>query len=472
MARLTSNKLLPIAVGLVLLTLGGLAAKSVVSKSETVAKPRTELPALEEAPDGDTPVDTIRTLRAELTASNERLAKVIEQNNDLIAANQKLQDGEARLEAKLTEQLQTELAAVKSEQSTELQESASLFSQELASLRQSLTIQPAAAPTAEPALANDYPIANAAGTQTDYIWVQPLDAKGSSIGSDGGVDLGFSDQSFGAAGDSGSLLPNFNPGGSAEPISDVASLQTALEGPEQPTPYFTINNLATLAGSTAFTAMIGRVPIDGQIADPVPFRVLVGRENLAASGLRVPDDIAAMVFEGVAIGDWTLGCVEGSLRTATFVFEDGTIRTVEGGGGQDERLGYIADKFGTPCIAGERVSNAAGYLAAQVGLAAGAGAAEAFSAAQTAQVIEDGAIASAVVGDVAKFALGRAASDATAEVQRYLANRLSNTFDAIYVPPGQEIALLIQQEIAIDYNPNGRKLDHAQGGVTPRRGLD
>lgn len=469
MARLTSNKLLPVAVGLILLTLGGLAAKSVVSKSETISKPRTALPALEEAPDGDTPVDTIRTLRAELTASNERLAKVIEQNNDLIAANQILRDGDARLEAKLTERLQTELAAAKSEQSMELRESASLFSEELASLRQSLTIQPTASVSEDSAVAHDYPIASGGGLETTYIWVEPLDAQGSHGGLGEG---GLSNPSPGAAQDAGSLLSGFDPVGSPEPIGDVASLQIAAEGQDQSTPFFTINNLATLAGSTAFTAMIGRVPIDGQVADPVPFRVLVGRENLAASGLRVPDEIAAMVFEGVAIGDWTLGCVEGSLRTATFVFEDGTIRTVEGVDGQDGRLGYIADKFGTPCIAGERVSNAAGYLAAQVGLAAGAGAAEALSAAQTAQVLEDGAIASAVVGDVAKFALGRAASDATAEVQRYLANRLSNTFDAIYVPPGQEIALLIQQEITIDYDPNGRKLDHAKGGVTPHRGLD
>jgi integrating conjugative element protein (TIGR03752 family) len=472
MARLTSNKLLPIAVGLVLLTLGGLAAKTVVSTSDPVPRPRTELPVVEEAPDGDTPVDTIRTLRAELTASNERLARVIEQNNDLIAANQELQDGEARLENKLTERLKTELAAVKSEQSTELQQSASLFSQELASLRQSLTVQPAAKAVEESALARNYPIANGAGTETNYVWVEPLDAEGTATNLAGGPGTGLGDLSFGAAGGNGPLLQRFDPVGSAEPIGDLASLQTGAQESEQPTPFFTINNLATLAGSTAFTAMIGRVPIDGQIADPVPFRVLVGRENLAASGLRVPDEIAAMVFEGVAIGDWTLGCVEGSLRTATFVFEDGTIRTVKGASGQDERLGYIADKFGTPCIAGERVSNAAGYLAAQVGLAAGAGAAEAYAAAQTAQVVEDGAIASAVIGDVAKFAVGRAASDATAEVQQYLANRLSNTFDAIYVPPGQEIALLIQQEIAIDYDPNGRKLNHAKGGVTPRRGLD
>ena len=216
------------------------------------------------------------------------------------------------------------------------------------------------------------------------------------------------------------------------------------------------------------------MPIGGQVSDPVPFRVLVGRENLAASGLRVPDDIASMVFEGVAIGDWTLGCVEGSLRAATFVFEDGTIRTVTGGDGegQDGRLGYIADKFGTPCIAGEKVSNAGPYLTAAVGLAAGAGAAEAFAAAETAQVVDDGAVVSAVVGDAAKFALGRAASEGVGEIQQYLADRLSSTFDAVFVPPGAEVSLLIQQEITIDYEPSGRRLDYAKGRPSHNRALD
>jgi len=468
MARLTSNKLLPILGGVVLVTTGAVAAGSLFTNGDPTPVPRAAPPDALEMPDGDTAVDTIRTLRAELMAANEKFENVVEQNERLLDDNQDLRQEQTSLRQDITSDLEEKLATASSDQSSQIDKTVSEFSEQLASLQQSLTINKPAAPavadqegssSALPS-ANSYPIVGAPNA-TNYVWIEPLD------GASGTAPLAPS--GFAPSGSPSALNAGDATGG-VEALRDG----TAAAGAEPlaPTPYFTINNLATLAGSTAFTALIGRVPINGQIADPVPFRVLVGRENLAASGLRVPDEIASMVFEGVAIGDWTLGCVEGSLRTATFIFEDGTIRTVSGGSGQDGRLGYIADEFGTPCVAGEKISNAAGYLTAQIALAAGGGAADAFAAAQTAQVVDGGAVVSAVVGDAAQFALGRAASNATQEVQRYLADRLSNTFDAVYVPPGQKVGLLIQQEIAIDYDPNGRKLDHAQGGVGRARNLD
>ncbi|MGH1477195.1 MAG: TIGR03752 family integrating conjugative element protein [Geminicoccales bacterium] len=482
MARLTSNKLLPILGGVVLVTTGAVAAGSLFTKGDPTPVPRAAPPDALEMPDGDTAVDTIRTLRAELMAANEKFENVVEQNERLLDDNQDLRQEQTSLRQDITSDLEEKLATASSDQSSQIDKTVSEFSEQLASLQQSLTVNKPAAPAVTDQAgsssvlpsAHSYPIVGAPNA-TNYVWIEPLD------GASGTAPLpdGLTPTTTGTA----DLLPSgFAPSGSplalntGDAAGGVEALRdgTAAAGAEPlaPTPYFTINNLATLAGSTAFTALIGRVPINGQIADPVPFRVLVGRENLAASGLRVPDEIASMVFEGVAIGDWTLGCVEGSLRTATFIFEDGTIRTVSGGSGQDGRLGYIADEFGTPCVAGEKISNAAGYLTAQIALAAGGGAADAFAAAQTAQVVDGGAVVSAVVGDAAQFALGRAASNATQEVQRYLADRLSNTFDAVYVPPGQKVGLLIQQEIAIDYDPNGRKLDHAQGGVGRVRNLD
>ena len=495
MARLTSNKLLPILGVLVLVTTGAVAAGRILSKGDPTPVPRAGPPSAKAMPDGDTPVDTIRALRAELTLANEKFENVLAQNDRLAKDNEELRGDQTKLRKEITVDLEKKLAAANSDQSSKLDETISDLGSKLRSLQDSLTVKRPHKPDngnrdrgADIRLSGDaassslrpnagaYPIAGGANGQ-HYVWIQPLDA-GPIVGgapTSGFLTAKLTPDTAGSA----DLLPiGFTPSGSPGALDTgdgaVPSQTPAANGAERstPKPYFTINNLATLAGSTAFTAMIGRVPINGQIADPVPFRVLVGKENLAASGLRVPDEIASMVFEGVAIGDWTLGCVEGSLRTATFIFEDGTIRTVSSGTGQDGRLGYIADEFGTPCVAGERVSNAAGFLTAQVGLAAGAGAAEAFAASQTAQVVENGAVVSAVVGNAAKFALGRAASSATQEVQRYLADRLSNTFDAVYVPPGQEVALLIQQEITIDYDPDGRKLDHAEGGVVRARHLD
>ncbi|MGI9449109.1 MAG: TIGR03752 family integrating conjugative element protein [Geminicoccaceae bacterium] len=456
MNRLKSNRLLPILGGLILLGAGAVGAKGLFGGDRIQPQPRAHAPTPGELPDGDTPADTIRTLNAKLTAVDEHLATVVIQNDELKTENGRLRDSEASLRDEFSKKLEARLGEAQEAQSTQLTSSVSKLGEQLTSLQTSL-----AARKSEPRPTADYPVAGGLGSSSfgneTYVWVQPLDAETPGIGTSGPNQQG----------ENGLLSTAFSPQGTAAPIDDdgAAEPQADIE------PYFTINNLATLAESTAFTAMIGRVPIGGQVSDPLPFRVLVGRENLAASGLRVPNEIVGMVFEGVAIGDWTLGCVTGELRTATFVFEDGTIRTV-GGGQKDKKLGYIADRFGTPCIAGKRVSNAGPYLTAAVGLAAGAGAAEAFAAAETSQVIDDGAVVGAVVGDAAKFALGNAASAGLNEIQRYLADRLNSTFDAVFVPAGAEVSLLIQQEITIDYDLNGRRLNHAQDRRDRPRSLD
>ena len=37
------------------------------------------------------------------------------------------------------------------------------------------------------------------------------------------------------------------------------------------------------------TALLGRVPIDGKVTDPYPFKVLIGKDNLTANGIQLPD---------------------------------------------------------------------------------------------------------------------------------------------------------------------------------------
>ncbi len=54
-------------------------------------------------------------------------------------------------------------------------------------------------------------------------------------------------------------------------------------------PVYTIPENAILMGSVAMTALIGRVPVDGTVNDPYPFKALVGPENLTANGIDLPD---------------------------------------------------------------------------------------------------------------------------------------------------------------------------------------
>jgi len=120
------------------------------------------------------------------------------------------------------------------------------------------------------------------------------------------------------------------------------------ESPKPPLkPLYTIAENMALTGSTAFTALVGRIPIQGHVQDPFPFYVLVGADNLAANGLELPQ-VAGVIFRGTALGDWTLACVRGRLISATFVFRDGTLRTVRGT--EQEPLGEIADEFGVPRV--------------------------------------------------------------------------------------------------------------------------
>ncbi len=79
------------------------------------------------------------------------------------------------------------------------------------------------------------------------------------------------------------------------------------------------------------------------------------------------------------------------MGSVTFVFNDGTIRTVPEDGNRNRSsgsqgnsansttqggLGWISDPYGIPCVSGERRSNAQQYLGSQALItAAGAGAA-------------------------------------------------------------------------------------------------
>jgi integrating conjugative element protein (TIGR03752 family) len=270
------------------------------------------------------------------------------------------------------------------------------------------------------------------------------------------------------------------------------------ETPDKPAPepYFTIPENATLARSTAMTMLVGRVPVDGRVQDPMQFKLVIGRENLAASGQFVPDDVSGIVVSGIAIGDMALSCTEGWVQSMTFVFDDGTIRTVSmrrngaapmasGGGGaalaSTPKLGSLSDEFGNPCIPGQFVTNAPAYLADVVGAKSLSVAGAAIAAAQTTTTTGSSALGSAtsttVTGDKGRYVLGHVASAGSDEVVRWLMQRLNNSFDAVVVRAGTRVVVHVDQPIEIDKEPGGRRLDHRRGRAKDtqlgaRHGLD
>jgi integrating conjugative element protein (TIGR03752 family) len=243
-------------------------------------------------------------------------------------------------------------------------------------------------------------------------------------------------------------------------------------------PYYTIPENATLAGVVSMTSLIGRVPIDGRVTDPMQWKAVVGRDNLAANGFELPDDLAGMIVSGIAIGDMALSCSEGKVRSLTFVFNDGTIRTVStrrGGGGQgtvrtsassggsnNTDLGYISDLHGNPCISGKFVTNAPAYLTDIVGMKTLEVAGQAFSDAQrtVSQNSTFGTTSSAVTGSVGSYALGQAVAGASDEVSKWLMARLKNSFDAVVTPSGHRMVIHLDTEIRLDMVPDARLLVH------------
>jgi integrating conjugative element protein (TIGR03752 family) len=248
------------------------------------------------------------------------------------------------------------------------------------------------------------------------------------------------------------------------------------------TAVYTVPTNATLMGSVAMTALIGRVPIDGTVNDPFPFKVLIGADNLTANGIEIPD-VAGAVVSGTASGDWTLSCVRGQIRSVTFVFDDGTIRTVpedgdrsgrqQGSGNTRDGLGWISDPFGIPCVSGERRSNAQQYLGTQALItAAGAGAASLIDSdtGRMAYVGADGAIGT--VGITANEAMGRILAAGVQDMSQWVNKLYGQAFAAVYVKPGARVAVHLEQPLAIDYDPAGRRVDHRIGGGTHAQDLD
>ncbi|NUT69391.1 TIGR03752 family integrating conjugative element protein [Pseudomonas corrugata] len=308
----------------------------------------------------------------------------------------------------------------------------------------------------------------------DIRWIEPDDALPQDTATPS-TESGFS------------FPTRFGP--AQNPLSNLAGTLTTrisrdVEAPRAK-PTYTVPPNATLMGSVAMTALIGRVPIDGTVNDPYPFKVLIGADNLTANGIDLPE-IAGAVVSGTASGDWTLSCVRGQIRSITFVFQDGTIRTLPGDGrdGSDgsqnasnsrstqEGLGWISDQHGIPCVAGKRRSNAQQYLGSQALItAAGVGAASLIKS-DNATVYAGSGGAMSTVGISGGEAMNRLLASGVQDISQWVNKLYGQAFAAVYVEPGAQVAVHIEQPLALDYAPHGRKVDHTLGGRNDVTELD
>lgn len=402
--------------------------------------------------EGDTEKDVVATLIGEVRNMKEGLSLLREDNAALRADNTDLKKMEQSIGRRMKSQLTEAEKQVQQHASAEYQTLRRRLDEAERKLTQSHH-QTASKTLPGPAVASG-----------ETVWVQPLgrERDGGLLSSLDNVQSGLRDKIA---------------------LDDLPGIARRRDQQDAVVPYFTIPRNATLVQSTAMTALIGRVPFGGQVSDPYSFKVIIGRDNLMANGIELPD-VAYSIASGTAVGDWTLGCVRGDIFSLTFVFEDGTIRTVpkadniyEGTASQrDVKIGELSDAFGNPCVVGERITNAYTYLAQRMGVVTASAAAEAAAASQTTQVTSIGGggtgITSVVDGSTGEYVLGRSIADGTQEVARWLDERQAQQFDAVYVPPGADVAMHITEQIEIDYDPNGRKTHHATLAAGGYRELD
>ncbi|WP_338803399.1 TIGR03752 family integrating conjugative element protein [Xenorhabdus griffiniae] len=390
---------------------------------------------------GDTPEDTLRTLIGTLNKVRAEQKRLSQQNTDILKENNQLKSQNQNVAG----QIDAAVAAIRQDdeqrQRTLQDEQQSLLAQ-IDLLTERLNSTPLSVPESESALRSPY-TANPVSGQAEFIWVNPADEKPTAL------------QAMGQ----GQSIPQYPTSFLSEQPTAGQKVQNepALKEKNE-TPVYTLPENATLVGSQAMTALLGRVPVNGTVTDPYPFKILIGKDNLTANGIELPE-VEGAVVSGSASGDWTLSCVRGQVNSITFVFNDGTVRTLPGKGQNPQGIGWLSDENGIPCISGERKSNASTYLPTLFALSAMNSAGDALNESQrTAQTHGAGGITSALTGNAGQAALGKALAGGMNEMSEWLKQRYSQTFDAVYVPPGAGVVVHITQSLAMDYEPKGRKV--------------
>ncbi|ERY96101.1 MULTISPECIES: TIGR03752 family integrating conjugative element protein [Pseudomonadota] len=455
-------------VGIKLLS-GGSGTKSPPQDGASQLTP-TEMKAL--GIEGDTPRDTVATLVAQVKQLRNELQTSLNDNKNQKTENDRLRARESTIDQRIQSAINGERSRLQEERdqvASDRQQTQGLL-QDLQKRLDGLTGKGTQADLPVGLGLEDGDGKNFSAGSGGMRWIEPEDAKPDTKNSSS-KEPSFP-TSFGPAQKTLS---------SAADTVDETGAKVA--GASSAKPVYTVPTNATLMGSVAMTALIGRVPVDGTVNDPYPFKVLIGSDNLTANGIDIPD-VAGAVVSGTASGDWTLSCVRGQIRSVTFVFNDGTIRTVpeDSGNANDDTssnsgqngsthtlqggLGWISDPYGIPCVSGERRSNAEQYLGSQALItAAGAGAAALIPKGDDNYSFVSGSNGQTLgtVGISGNEAMGRILAGGVEQMSQWVNKLYGQAFAAIYVKPGAKVAVHLDHPINIDYDPKGRRVNHRIG---------
>lgn len=243
-------------------------------------------------------------------------------------------------------------------------------------------------------------------------------------------------------------------------------------------PFYTIPAGSDLGHTTLLSALIGEVPSEGKLMQPLfPFSAIISRGDLmAANGVPLPLNISGMKINGYAIGVGSfldnISCVRAYATSALFVFDDGHFVTVgkEQMSGtaemiNNESLGYLTTAYGNPCIKGKYITNAPQVLAAMMGAGGVQGIGAAISQWQTTTMASVQGATTTPTGSFGKYALGGALSEGSVKASDWLEKRIQGSFDMVFVPASignrpNQVSFHLTQTINLDKEQNGRVLDY------------
>jgi integrating conjugative element protein (TIGR03752 family) len=276
----------------------------------------------------------------------------------------------------------------------------------------------------------------------EYEWTYPVDEKET----ESGLFDGFIDKTNNAFDISKELASNS--------ASKIVNIQ-----------YATIDKEAILYDAIILTELVGVVASSSTVKSPFNFKLELGQDNLATSGIYMPH-LAEIRMSGYGVGEWVTSCVQGIITSATFVFSDGTISNAvvgkdasdQGSGGNQGQIGYITDEYGSPCIKGDKYSDLAEYASVTGGLSVLSGIGSAVSNAQYDTQSSATQVNKVFTGDIAQSIGGEGLEVGANAFNQVMASRYKNIRDLIVADAGQYVTVHLSKQLDIDYNPIGRKI--------------
>ena len=232
-------------------------------------------------------------------------------------------------------------------------------------------------------------------------------------------------------------------------------------------PYYTIPPNTWSTGVIVEQPLIGVIPNNNEVLNPQSVMFALSKKNLSANNWRLPAVIRGMqgnaICQGVFV-TFSQSYVQCDVQSLTFIFNDGTISTINGT--KEQPLGQLTNRYGNPYIRGKYYGNAA-FAAAGTGFFSGLqGFGNAFAAGQ--QQISQGAGGNMyAIKNTLKYGAGNAVGAMGEAWNDWWHDLLKSTTNFVYVPNWNsqthkllQFNIKISKAIPIDYDSNGRKVNY------------